>query len=67
MGQDVLIEEIAPGAEKLPDFRGESSWVVAKEKLPELMTSLKAKGYTYLVDLTAVDHHGTDPRFEVVY
>ena len=31
MGQDVLIEEIAPGAEKLPDFRGESSWVVAKE------------------------------------
>jgi len=67
MGQDVLIEEIAPGAEKLPDFRGESSWVVAKEKLSELMTSLKAKGYTYLVDLTAVDHHGTDPRFEVVY
>lgn len=60
-------EGFLPGAEKLPDFRGETSWRLEKEKIPEQMAALKAKGFTYLVDLTAVDHHGEDPRFEVVY
>jgi NADH-quinone oxidoreductase subunit C len=60
-------EGFLPGAEKLPDFRGETSWRLEKGKIPEQMAALKAKGFTYLVDLTAVDHHGEDPRFEVVY
>ena len=51
----------------LPDFRGESSWEVAKEKIPELMSALKKEGFTYLADLTGVDNQGEDPRFEVVY
>ena len=51
----------------LPDFRGESSGEVPKERLVELMIALKKEGMTYLVDLTAVDNHGEHPRFEVVY
>ena len=51
----------------LPEFRGESSWEVPKEKLLELMRALKKEGMTYLVDITAVDNHGEDPRFEMVY
>ena len=60
-------EGLLPEAEKLPEFRGESAWSLATNKIPEQMAALKAKGFTYLVDLTAVDHHGEDPRFEVVY
>ncbi len=51
----------------LPEFRGESSWEVPRERLLELMLALKKEGMTYLVDLTAVDNQGEDPRFEVVY
>ncbi len=51
----------------LPEFRGESSWQVDKEKIPELMAALKIEGFTYLVDITGVDNQGEDPRFEVVY
>ena len=51
----------------LPEFRGESSWEVPKDRLVELMTALKKEGMTYLIDITAVDNQGEDPRFEVVY
>ncbi|NCX36498.1 MAG: NADH-quinone oxidoreductase subunit C [Actinobacteria bacterium] len=51
----------------LPEFRGETSWEVPKDRLVELMTALKKEGMTYLVDITAVDNQGEDPRFEVVY
>ena len=51
----------------LPEFRGETSWEVAAGKIPQLMEALKKEGFTYLVDLTGVDNHGEDPRFEVVY
>ena len=51
----------------LPEFRGETSWEVPKHRLVELMTALKKEGMTYLIDITAVDNQGEDPRFEVVY
>jgi NADH-quinone oxidoreductase subunit C len=59
--------DLHSSAQKLSEFRGETSWQVEKEKLPELMASLKTQGFTYLVDLAGVDHQGEDPRFEVVY
>ena len=51
----------------LPEFRGEPTWEVPKERLVELMHGLKKEGMTYLVDITAVDNQGEDPRFEMVY
>jgi NADH-quinone oxidoreductase subunit C len=66
VAQDRLTE-LAMSVKVLPEFRGEVSWEVAREKIPELMTALKKEGFTYLVDLTGVDNQGEDPRFEVVY
>ena len=49
---------------------GRTSVVAGKEVLRDLLLFLKTDellGYTMLTDLFAVDRHGSDPRFEVVY
>ena len=49
-------------------FRDELSLTVIKDSLIEIMTFCKKDlGFDYLVDLTAVDNLGTNPRYEVVY
>lgn len=49
-------------------FRDELSLTVTKDSLIEIMTFCKKDlGFDYLVDLTAVDNSGTNPRYEVVY
>ena len=49
-------------------FREELSLTVIKDSLIEIMTFCKNDlGFDYLVDLTAVDNLGTNPRYEVVY
>jgi NADH-quinone oxidoreductase subunit C len=49
------------------EFVGETTVRVAPEKLLEACIHLKGKeGFTYLVDLTAVDWKDRDPRFDVL-
>ena len=49
-------------------FRDELSLTVSKDSLIEIMTFCKKDlGFDYLVDLTAVDNLGVNPRYEVVY
>ncbi len=49
-------------------FRDELSLTVTKDSLIEIMTFCRNDlGFDYLVDLTAVDNLGTNPRYEVVY
>ena len=49
-------------------FRDELSLTVTKDSLMEIMTFCKKDlGFDYLVDLTAVDNLGVNPRYEVVY
>ena len=49
-------------------FRDELSLTVTKDSLIEIMTFCKNDlGFDYLVDLTAVDNLGVNPRYEVVY
>ena len=49
-------------------FRDELSLTLTKDSLIEIMTFCKNDlGFDYLVDLTAVDNLGTNPRYEVVY
>ena len=49
-------------------FRDELSLTVTKYSLIEIMTFCKNDlGFDYLVDLSAVDNLGTNPRYEVVY
>jgi NADH-quinone oxidoreductase subunit C len=52
----------------LPEFRGESSIVIQPSQIREVALFCREQlGFDYLVDLSAVDHFGEDPRFEVVY
>ena len=49
-------------------FRDELSLTVTKDSLIEIMTFCKKDlSFDYLVDLTAVDNLGVNPRYEVVY
>jgi NADH-quinone oxidoreductase subunit C len=51
----------------LPEFRGETTWVVPITALHDVLRSLKDAGFDYLVDLSSVDNYGSEPRFELVY
>lgn len=62
------IESRFPGEiRQLPDFRGETTWVVPVTALHGVLRALKEGGFDYLVDLASVDNAGTEPRFELVY
>lgn len=53
---------------KKTEFRGETTLLVERTQIADLALFCKdALGYTYLVDLSGVDHFGEEPRFEVVY
>jgi NADH-quinone oxidoreductase subunit C len=50
------------------EFRGELSLTVTREQFRALAEFLKNDlGYTYLIDISSVDHAGVEPRFEMVY
>jgi NADH-quinone oxidoreductase subunit C len=50
------------------EFRGEHSLSVLAARILEVCTWLKREaGFDMLTDLSAVDHYGEEPRFEVVY
>jgi len=40
---------------------------VAAAEIVSVITLLKSRGFNMLIDLTAVDHLGREPRFDVVY
>ncbi len=53
---------------QIEEFRSQISLLVKPNILLEVLKVLKDKfGYRYLIDVTAVDHIGREPRFEVVY
>jgi NADH-quinone oxidoreductase subunit C len=47
--------------------REELTIQVAREHLIQVCESVKADGYTFLEDVTAVDWYPTEPRFQVTY
>jgi NADH-quinone oxidoreductase subunit C len=50
------------------NFRGDETALIKREKLLEVMRFLKEDcGLEVLMDLTAVDYLGQEPRFELVY
>jgi len=50
------------------EFRGETTLRVERAEIKELARFCRDDlGFTYLLDLTGVDHFGEEPRFEVVY
>jgi NADH-quinone oxidoreductase subunit C len=62
------IDEQLPGA--ILDrhaFRGDQTVVVARERLLEVVDLIFKDGFQMLLDVTAMDGHQRDPRFDVVY
>lgn len=50
------------------EFRGEHTLCVKLSALHEILTKAKEQlGYNFLLDVSSLDHFGSDPRFEVVY
>jgi len=63
-----LKEQFASGVLSTLEFRGEQTVVVAKsDLLPVLQYCRHTLGFEALVDITTIDHLGSDPRFEIVY
>ena len=52
---------------KQTEFRGESTVYVTRDQFRDIAVFLKGLGYTYLIDISSVDHAGQEPRFEMVY
>lgn len=49
------------------EFRGEHTLEVKLGSLKEVLAHAKSLGYDFLLDVSSLDHFGTDPRFEMVY
>ena len=53
---------------KKTEFRGETSLAFAPEEIFAVCKFCRDElGFSYLLDLSGMDHMGEDPRFEVVY
>jgi NADH-quinone oxidoreductase subunit C len=48
-------------------FRDELTLFIPREHIPDALTRAREHGFILLTDLTAVDRHPQEPRFEVVY
>ena len=48
-------------------FRDELTLLIPRERIEEALTRAQERGFILLTDLTAVDRHPQEPRFEVVY
>ena len=48
-------------------FRGDATVVVGRDRLLEVVGFIFGEGFQQLIDVTAVDGHQRDPRFDVVY
>jgi NADH-quinone oxidoreductase subunit C len=53
--------------ESARSFAGDLALKVKREAIREVAATLKAEGYTYLVDICGADYPKREPRFEVVY
>lgn len=50
------------------NFRGDETVVIRREGVIEVFGFLKSElGFEFLMDITAVDYIGREPRFEIVY
>ena len=50
------------------EFRGELTLVVKRAQFHDIAAFLRdTLGYTYLIDISSVDHFGEEPRYEMVY
>lgn len=64
---EALAQQLGNAVIEQARFREEVTLVVARENILEALETARGAGFTFLSDLTAVDRHPAEPRFEVVY
>jgi NADH-quinone oxidoreductase subunit C len=62
-----VAEALAPDVAEHQEFRGETTLVLPVDRILDALRLAQAAGFVLLTDLTAVDRHPAEPRFEVVY
>jgi NADH-quinone oxidoreductase subunit C len=62
-----VADALAPDVIERVEFRGETTLVVPPGRILDALRHAQQTGYALLTDLTAIDRHPHEPRFEVVY
>src|SRR5207249_9865263 len=65
--EDVLVQRLGEAVVGQIRFRDEVTLVVARERILQALEAARDMGFRLLTDLTAVDRHPAQPRFDVVY
>jgi NADH-quinone oxidoreductase subunit C len=63
----MVADALAPDVIERVEFRGETTLVVPPDRILDALRHAQLAGYALLTDLTAIDRHPHEPRFEVVY
>src|SRR6058998_1433906 len=65
---DALGETFAEKIQSKTEFRGETTYTIAGGDLREIAKFCRDElSFDYLLDITSIDNHGEEPRFEIVY
>ncbi len=62
-----LVQALNDVVEEEVRFRDEVTLTIPRARILEALRTAQETGFAFLSDLTAVDRHPRDPRFEVVY
>ncbi|MBL9151882.1 MAG: NADH-quinone oxidoreductase subunit C [Verrucomicrobiales bacterium] len=63
-----LQAEFGPAILATREFRGEHSVDVSRDSARALLAHCRdSLGFDYLIDISSLDHYGSEPRFEMVY
>jgi NADH-quinone oxidoreductase subunit C len=65
---DSLVKAFGETLQAKTEFRGETTCMIAGGDLREIAKFCRDKlSFDYLLDITSIDNHGEEPRFEIVY
>ena len=65
---DSFSKSFAEKFQSKTEFRGETTYSIAASDLREIAKFCRDElSFDYLLDITSIDNHGEEPRFEIVY
>ena len=65
---DLLGKSFGEKSQSKTEFRGETTYTIAGGDLREIAEFCRDElSFDYLLDITSIDNHGEEPRFEIIY
>ena len=65
--EDVLVQRLGEAVVEQVRFRDDLTLIVPREHMLRALEVARSTGFHLLTDLTAVDRHPAQPRFDVIY